>query len=341
MPFFPCRCEPCPPPPPPPPVIQFSVTYLSNGGTGGTVDTGVASGTQYVAKNDAAVGISRPDYGFVGWNTMPDGSGTAYVPGQVITIAANLTLYAQWAAQLPMFDVTYDANGGTGGTVDAGIASGARYVIKNDAAAGISRPDYDFVGWNTMPDGSGVAYMPGQVITVVGNLTLYAQWTAQLPMLDVTYDANGGTGGTVDTSIPSGTRYVVKSNTAMGVNRPNYDFVGWNTMANGSGTAYMPGQVITITNNLTLYAQWAAQLPTYSVTYHGGIGGTGGMVDAGLALDSQYVIRNGQAAGVSNPSHAFLVWNTRQDGLGVTYVAGQVITITDNLTLYAQWIWLG
>lgn len=36
-------------------------------------------------------------------------------------------------------------------------------------------------------------------------------------------------------------------------------FTGWNTAANGSGTAYAAGATISnITSNITLYAQWAA-----------------------------------------------------------------------------------
>ena len=40
-----------------------------------------------------------------------------------------------------------------------------------------------------------------------------------------------------------------------------YDFSGWNTKPNGSGEKYDPGQSITLTENLTLYAQWL-QKPT-------------------------------------------------------------------------------
>jgi uncharacterized repeat protein (TIGR02543 family) len=35
-----------------------------------------------------------------------------------------------------------------------------------------------------------------------------------------------------------------------------YLFTGWNTAANGTGTNYNPGDSITVTDNVTLYAQW-------------------------------------------------------------------------------------
>ena len=38
--------------------------------------------------------------------------------------------------------------------------------------------------------------------------------------------------------------------------REGYAFDSWNTSANGSGTTYFDGAVVTLLNNLTLYAQW-------------------------------------------------------------------------------------
>lgn len=40
-----------------------------------------------------------------------------------------------------------------------------------------TRADYDFAGWNTKADGSGMAYADKETIAVSENTTLYAQWT--------------------------------------------------------------------------------------------------------------------------------------------------------------------
>ena len=46
---------------------------------------------------DGKVWFSRPGYIFLGWNTEPDGSGTAYAPNATITLTQQqTTLYAQW-----------------------------------------------------------------------------------------------------------------------------------------------------------------------------------------------------------------------------------------------------
>ena len=53
--------------------------------------------------------------------------------------------------------------------------------------------------------------------------------------------------------------------------RTGYTFVGWNTKADGSGTAYEDrASVMNLTSKnggkITLYAQW--EVKTYNITYH-------------------------------------------------------------------------
>ena len=85
----------------------------------------------------------------------------------------------------------------------------------------------------------------------------------------VTYNANGGTGTTANSSHT----YDVASNlTANGFSRTGYTFNGWNTAADGSGTSYADkASVSTLTTTpngtVTLYAQWKPN--TYTVTLDG------------------------------------------------------------------------
>ena len=198
--------------------------------------------------------MTRPGFTFTGWNTEAGGGGTEYQPGEKITVDRDITLYAQWTTT-QTFSVTYDPNGGTGGTTDSGIASGTQYSVKSDTAASVSRAGFTFTGWNTEAGGGGTGYQPGSTLNVTGDVTLYAQWQA-LPLFSVTYDANGGTGGSTDSDIVSGTEYSVKSDTAAGVTRPGFNFTGWNTEAGGGGTTYQAGSTIDVTSDVTLYAQW-------------------------------------------------------------------------------------
>ncbi|MDL2218479.1 InlB B-repeat-containing protein [Christensenellaceae bacterium OttesenSCG-928-M15] len=179
----PCCCAPIPCPLPPvcppcpPQVATYAVIYNPNGGIGGTADFNLSAGSSYTIKSDTQMGVTRPGYVFEAWNTVPNGSGTLYLPGDVITITQNLTLYAQWAIEPPnTVTVIYDPNGGTGGLIDTNVPVGSRYTIKSVAEANVMRPGDSFIEWNTKFDGSGVFYTPGSVITITNDLTLYAQW---------------------------------------------------------------------------------------------------------------------------------------------------------------------
>ena len=81
------------------------------------------------------------------------------------------------------------------------------------------------------------------------------------------YDANGGTGTMTPDTCFNGEKLTVKAN---GFTRDGYDFTGWNTAADGKGTAYKPGDKLELTDSLTLYAQWN-KIVTYTVTYTDGV----------------------------------------------------------------------
>lgn len=90
------------------------------------------------------------------------------------------------------------------------------------------------------------------------------------PFCSVLYDANcdNAAGAVTDgTHYYKGDSATVKEN---GFTREGYDFIGWNTAADGSGTAYKAGDVITSDklifsanmNTVTLYACWKKQPAT-------------------------------------------------------------------------------
>ena len=102
---------------------------------------------------------------------------------------------------------------------------------------------YVFDGWNTAANGSGTSYSAGATLTIAADTVLYAQWSTA-PQYTLTYDGNGNTAGSPpsDPSSPyySGTSATVLANSGNLVDT-GYVFGGWNTAANGSGTAYAAG----------------------------------------------------------------------------------------------------
>ena len=71
----------------------------------------------------------------------------------------------------------------------------------------------------------------------------------------ITFDANGGEGSMDVISLREGDFVTL---TANAFTQTNSTFAGWNTAADGSGTAYTDQSTITPTANMTLYAQWGA-----------------------------------------------------------------------------------
>ena len=75
----------------------FTVTYNPNGGAGSQTDPNSSYTSNSVVTVLGLGTIARPGYQFLNWNTQAAGGGTTYNPGNTFSIAANITLYAQWA----------------------------------------------------------------------------------------------------------------------------------------------------------------------------------------------------------------------------------------------------
>ena len=163
--------------------------------------------------------------------------------------AGDTYVYAngKWALKGNEIAITFDPNGGAGSMEPMSVNPGVGNKLTDNT---FTRENYTFTGWNTAKDGTGTAYADGEIVNFSADTTLYAQWT-QNPV--ITFDANGGE-GTMGTQ-------TVKPNeatalTANSFTRADYDFTGWNTAKDGTGTAYADKANITTNENVTLYAQW-------------------------------------------------------------------------------------
>ncbi len=73
-----------------------AITYASSGVTSGTVPPSTRVLPNQSHTTATAGNLSRAGYTLSGWNTEPNGSGTAYSPGAPFTSTGNVSLYAQW-----------------------------------------------------------------------------------------------------------------------------------------------------------------------------------------------------------------------------------------------------
>lgn len=101
----------------------------------------------------------------------------------------------------------------------------------------------------------------GDVINYVNGV-----WGGEEPVeLTVTFEANGSAEYPVEGTMTPQT-VNAKTDTALNANtftRKGYNFTGWNTAADGTGTSYADGATVNLTEDTTLYAQWE---DTHSLT---------------------------------------------------------------------------
>ena len=84
------------------------------------------------------------------------------------------------------------------------------------------------------------------------------------PLITVIYDANGGTPEekifgeelTSENDEIKPAKHTVKTLDETGLKKEGFEFKGWNTQADGKGTAYKPGDELKISSNQILYAIW-------------------------------------------------------------------------------------
>ena len=268
-------------------------------------------------------------YTFAGWATSPDGSGARYAPGARWTANGTLTLYAQWTPG--QASLTYDGNGATGGKTDPqnGVTDQKVNVRRN----GFTRDGYAFTGWNTQPDGRGQAWAPDAVWTLHGTGVLYARWRGNQQRLN--YHGNGNTGG--NTESQDGRTGDVLDTRANGFTRDGYEFVEWNTRADGTGDHYGKGSngvakwtMLPAGNDL--YAIWQAN--PASIQYRDDWGATGSTPDTtGVTGQDVTIARNG----FTRPGYTFTGW-ARDRRTNPSLQPGGRYTLTPGTTtLWAQW----
>ena len=268
-------------------------------------------------------------YTFAGWATSPDGSGARYAPGARWTANGTLTLYAQWTPG--QASLTYDGNGATGGKTDPqnGVTDQKVNVRRN----GFTRDGYAFTGWNTQPDGRGQAWAPDAVWTLHGTGVLYARWRGNQQRLN--YHGNGNTGG--NTESQDGRTGDVLDTRANGFTRDGYEFVEWNTRADGTGDHYGKGSngvakwtMLPAGNDL--YAIWQAN--PASIQYRDDWGATGSTPDTtGVTGQDVIIARNG----FTRPGYTFTGW-ARDRRTNPSLQPGGRYTLTPGTTtLWAQW----
>lgn len=294
------------------------------------------------ATDTSGTGVTISDLLNKLWN-FRSGTGDASAYSHIYPVVEGFYIIEVEEADENAITVTYNGNkpAAATGTVSGVPANGSGskdgntpFTVSSDVP---TLAGYKFNGWNTQANGGGTPYAAGATIPgalITGDITLYAQWIQQL---SITFNANG----TGVTGLPSTITVDYNAATAIPSSAPtrtNFTFKGWNTAANGSGTAYTAGQSIAhLTTNLPLYAQWEA----YPVVTYNANSGTGAP-SADTVAPGVYNIKTGTP---TRTGYVFGGWtptqNSTANGLysyNATISGSQrSMNVTSNVTLYALW----
>lgn len=251
--------------------------------------------------------VSRSNYVFGGWYTTSDFSGSAVNFPYVVT--KPVTLYAKWIAT---YQVSFE--------VDGGSEVPAYRTAEISSAPETQKQGYTFVSWFVDSSFTKKAEFP---LTLTADIVLYAKWQ---PVYKVTFVTNGGTElKEIETGYIENCPLSTKN---------DFGFGGWYLDAEFSEESKVSFPY-TVNSDVTFYAKW--QAVQYKVAYYPN-GATGGGVPDSIFVEkgSLYTVL-GNVGNLEKKGYAFTKWSARSDGNGSLYSAGDKISVTSDINLYAQW----
>lgn len=245
--------------------IEYTIHYNPNGDdvTGEMPDSSHVYDTPSVL---SPVGFERDGYDFSGWATEPGGE-TVYddeaeIQNLTDTSEDTVELYAVWTP------VEYTIHYNPNGTNVTGEMSNSVHVYDTPSTllpVGFEREGYEFSGWATEPGGEVVYGDKAEILNLTDisgdTVELYAIWEriAHTITYTITYDGNGATGGDTPDSIH--VFGVPQKLTENGYYKTGYEFLGWSTNPDGSGTFYPDQSYVENLSSvdgdvIVLYAKW-------------------------------------------------------------------------------------
>ncbi len=229
------------------------------------VEVSIAKGAELAVSSGTNIYIYDVDE----WGGYCGGYSQQFIP---VVYAPGRT-----GSRAPLADVEMDVNGtltAIGGiyTTQSGadICSGEGTGVYNQQGTpGKETMTYQYDGGPTKHD---IPITPAKLHNADGSYTetatanagdvinyVYGVWGGEEPAeLTVTFVANGTVEYPVEGTMPSQT-VTAKKDTALNANtftREGYNFLNWNTAADGTGDSYADGATVNLTENTTLYAQW-------------------------------------------------------------------------------------
>lgn len=268
---------------------------------------------------------SRDGYEFKGWYT--DKSLTKEFSYDKSSTKGNLVLYAKW--EVIKYQLTYDLDGGA-------LAKGKTNPTVYDAAKDVTlnapvKAGYNFTGWKVNEEETRITNNKITKGSHTGDLHLTACWKEYAYRVVWNKNAKDAAGSMSDVDLTFSEELTIPEE---GYTRNGYDFLGWNTSANGKGTAYTEGMKVKGLSTkdkatVTLYAQW--QERPFEILYE-----LNGGVNNAKNPDSYSLNKTVSLQNPTREGFTFAGWYTDAGFADGTQIR-KIEKNPGDITVYARW----
>ena len=241
---------------------KVSVNFDANGGTGSMQSEIVDKDSEYELPNcefePPAEKVFDKWFVSIG-GSAPEGKN----PGDKITASGNVTVKAEWkdkpAPPTPKYKVTFDADGGEGEMPEAEVEENDDYILPACAFGAPEGKEFD--KWSvTVGGASPIDKMPGDPVKVTDNVTVKAVWKNKpIPMVEVTFDADGGSGEMPNETVTKNSKYTLPS---CEFTAPSgSEFLKWEVKVGAAAPVFkMPGDRIAASDSISVKAVWSKKI---------------------------------------------------------------------------------
>jgi uncharacterized repeat protein (TIGR02543 family) len=282
---------------------SYSVNFLAavHGSISGVTSQSISHGSS----SSQVTAVPNANYHFVNWSDS-----STVNPRMISSVETTTSLTAIFA--IDTYTATY--NSGGNGTISGTSIQTINHGESTTAVTATPSANYHFVTWN---DGVLTATRIDAALSSSINKTASFAIDAHA----VTFNANGGTGGTT-TTVNYNENAIASAPT---VTKSQYIFAGWAETVTASSIATW-----TVVGTKTLYSLWTPKV--YSITYN---------AESGTALTAIETFTVGsspiQLQSATRAGYKFNGWFTDKTGGSLLGITGTNFTPTDTATVHAQW----
>ena len=293
--------------------IELKVTFQTESGATGSMDPEtVTKGSEFKIPEPKFTPDKNKE--FAGWK-IEGQEGIKNPNDKIENISGNLTLIATW--KNIQVNVSYDANGGSGTMEGKKVDKGSDYTILPNS---FKAPDdtQEFSHWEI--DGKKVE--ANKAIKIDKDTVIKAIW--KKIQVNVSYDANGGSGTMEGKKVDKGSDYTILPNSFKAPD-DTQEFDTWEV----NGKKVAAGTKIKVDKDTEIKALW--KKTQVKVTYNAN-GGKGQMTEKDQDKGSEYVILENTFKSPDD-TQEFKAWEVN----GKEVAAGTKIKLDKDTEIKAIW----